>query len=516
MVKPSSTKQTIDDHLIEIINTISYYHDRSGITYADIVDKHQQQRFVEIQSEEFEGFIRNEFVKKSKTLPGAQKLSAAVAHAKYIASNSDNIIDVGFRFHCDDHDIIIDLSNSDNEAVVLNSKGWRVMETDTKFRRTNTMMSLPDPARNGDPNLIFDYVNLSNEEDRLLFLSWLCLLPMMNIVRPMIAFTGEAGSAKTSSARFTRMVFDPASPLESTSKMTQDDLSVAFYHNPIVFFDNMGKIPKFISDIFCQAITGGGYSKRAQYTNYSQVSIAFKRPIIISALGLPSMENDFLDRLIQFEMTKPGNNLKSEIELNRNFERDHAKILGGCLNTLTSALNKINNVTLSDKIRLVDFINYGEAVSLALDYGPNAFSESLSNRIRNVKCNAVTEEEPIIEMIVAFMNTRENHEYDGMVSELFKNIIAGMNNKYYNKRVPTNANTFGKLLSKNTILDALHHHGLAVSKYQTRDGKKIHIKRVTIDENKDILKSDHECETQDEFTSYYNTDQYIESLFNET
>ena len=77
-----------------------------------------------------------------------------------------------------------------------------------------------------------------------LVLAWITAAPLIDIQRPILTLEGPPGSAKTSAGRMIRSIFDPAQPLELDVPSREDEFALAFYANPIPFFDNVSQFKR--------------------------------------------------------------------------------------------------------------------------------------------------------------------------------------------------------------------------------------------------------------------------------
>jgi hypothetical protein len=303
----------------------------------------------------------------------------------------------------------------------------------------------------------------------------LCAMPLSNIVRPIIGFIGPEGSAKTTAARIFKSVFNPCSPLETNFKRNDEDLSLNLFHNAMPLFDNLSGIPQWISDMFCKAITGDGYFRRKRWTDSDQAVISYRRPILFTAMDIPSRQSDFLDRCVIIELNRISKeNWKSETKIMENFEKDLPLILGGCLDTIVNAKKILPTLHLRQTPRLSDFARWGAAIAKALGYDPDDYMNALIERMEQKKADIIISSEPVA---IAIMKYMENHgQYEGLSSKFFEAV------KQYcplgdgeTAGWPKAANGFGKMLKK--LEGTLCDKGIIIKSWHDRGGTmlKIHL-----------------------------------------
>lgn len=70
--------------------------------------------------------------------------------------------------------IYIDLCNERWEVVEITSKAWQVVrDSPVRFRRSRGMQPLPDPARGGSISGLRNLINIGDDKNWILLLSWL-------------------------------------------------------------------------------------------------------------------------------------------------------------------------------------------------------------------------------------------------------------------------------------------------------------------------------------------------------
>jgi hypothetical protein len=68
-----------------------------------------------------------------------------------------------------------------------------------------------------------------------------------------------------------------------------------------VAFDNVSRIPDWLSDALCRLSTGGGFGTRELYTNDEEILLAIQRPTLINGIDEILSRPDLLDRSIHIE-----------------------------------------------------------------------------------------------------------------------------------------------------------------------------------------------------------------------
>src|SRR5437868_12539524 len=95
---------------------------------------------------------------------------------------------------------------------------------------------------------------------------------------PILALYGQHGSAKSTLARVVRLLIDPqAAPLLGEPRNTRD-LMVSAVNGWLLAFDNVGVIPRWLSDGLCRLATGGALAGNSSWSG-ERALIHAQRPV---------------------------------------------------------------------------------------------------------------------------------------------------------------------------------------------------------------------------------------------
>src|SRR5262249_46783645 len=122
----------------------------------------------------------------------------------------------------------LDLSNPAWEAVSITAGAWTVSpDPPVRFRRSRGMLALPTPILGGSLDDLRRFVNVADDADWLLLLTWLLQTLRPGVPAPILALMGEQGAAKSTTMRVLRRVVDPnAAPLRAQPR-NEEDLMIA-------------------------------------------------------------------------------------------------------------------------------------------------------------------------------------------------------------------------------------------------------------------------------------------------
>ena len=134
------------------------------------------------------------------------------------------------------------------------------------------------------------FLNVKSESDFVLVVAWALACLRNRGPYPVIALSGEQGSAKSTFSRILRALIDPnTAPLRALPREDRD-LFIAASNGHVLAFDNMSGLPAWISDTLCRLATGGGFAVRQLYTDQDEVLFDAARPIILNCQSAPNVD----------------------------------------------------------------------------------------------------------------------------------------------------------------------------------------------------------------------------------
>jgi hypothetical protein len=106
--------------------------------------------------------------------------------------------------------IYLDLADEHWRAVEIGPDGWWVNKSPpVRFRRPAGMLPLPVPERGGSIEVLKPFLNLSSRNDFVLVVAWLLAALRPGGPYPLLAISGEQGSAKTVLCKILKALVDP-------------------------------------------------------------------------------------------------------------------------------------------------------------------------------------------------------------------------------------------------------------------------------------------------------------------
>jgi hypothetical protein len=97
-----------------------------------------------------------------------------------------------------DGHLYLDLADEHWRAVEIGPEGWRVVASPpVRFRRAAGMLPLPVPVKGGSIDDLAPFLNLPSRSEFVLVVAWLLAAFRHGAPYPLLALSGEQGSAKT-------------------------------------------------------------------------------------------------------------------------------------------------------------------------------------------------------------------------------------------------------------------------------------------------------------------------------
>lgn len=254
-----------------------------------------------------------------------------------------------------DDRVVVDLGTGSAQVVVITPEGWSCEPSSPAlFRRSNTTKLMPSPE---SPGALDDLRSVLNVDDKQwpLVLGWL-VAALLGVPLPILAITGEQGSAKTSLVRFLRRLIDESPALTRSPPRDIEQWSITAAASYVVALDNVSHLQPWLQDALCRAATGEGFEKRALYTNDDVHVLSFRRAVILNGIGLGTVQGDLGDRLLPIELYPISDfQRRDEEDLEDRFNRIRPGAVGALYDLVAQVLKALPGVRLAAKPRMADF-----------------------------------------------------------------------------------------------------------------------------------------------------------------
>jgi hypothetical protein len=370
MAKPTQT-----EILLGLVNQEAYlFHTEKDEGFAWIkVGEHFESW--PIRSTGFRKWLCQRFFEASGKAPASEAMSNTLMTAEGIAQFGRCKHPVFVRLGEHDGNIFLDLGNEDWEAVKITPKGWKVLnKLPVYFRRAKGLLSLPQPEKGGGLEDLRPFLNIQSESTWRLAVAWLVQAARPTGPYPVLVLQGEQGSAKSTFARLLRAIVDPSlAPLRTTPR-SERDLVISANNSWVLAFDNVSRLPDWLSDGICRMATGGGLATRELYTNEEETLFSATRPVILNGIDDMVSRHDLADRAIHLALSPiPDEERISEKQLMTRFNTALPKILGGLCDAISEALTNIESTHLDSMPRMADFSLWVTAAEPALGWPCGGF-----------------------------------------------------------------------------------------------------------------------------------------------
>jgi hypothetical protein len=264
------------------------------------------------------------------------------------------------------------------------------------------MLPLPVPERGGSIEALNSFLNLASRNDFVLLVAWLLAALRSSGPYPLLAISGEQGSAKTVLCKLLKSLIDPnAAPVRALSR-EERELMIAANNGHLLAFDNLSDLPHWLSDALCRLATGGSFAVRQLYTDDEEVLFEAARPILLNGIEDVISRPDLGDRAIVLTLAPIADaDRRPEADLWPQFEIARPGILGALLDGMVHGLRANNQVDLEHLPRMADFALWATACEPAL-WPRGTFAHAYAAN-RRAAIESIIEADPIATCVRAIM-----------------------------------------------------------------------------------------------------------------
>jgi hypothetical protein len=397
----TSRKKSVVKALIKLaLEHGSLWHDSSGMGWIDFyVDGVLQT--ARIRSKRFRDFLSCILWKQEERTFSSEAWSETVGILEGLARFRCPEREVFLRVGEHNENIYIDLGAEDWSVVRISPSGWEVIpyiDCPIRFYRPDCQLPLPIPARGGSLEDLWQLLNV-READRPLVLGWILSTLTPDGSKPILTFSGEKGSGKSSAATLLKRLTDPTRVSKLSTVGDSRTVAVAALNRWVLCYDNLTHLSAEQQDLLCCISTGAGYSHRTLYTDMEETFLEFRRPQILTGIDLVPTRSDLLDRclLVRLERISEEDRLTEE-ELEALTADLLPGIYGALLDLLVTALRNLPETQPAKLPRLADF------AQLCIAAGIPGFQEAYTTNLE-VGCQAAVEANPLAAGILSLLDT---------------------------------------------------------------------------------------------------------------
>jgi hypothetical protein len=453
------------------------WHAEDGSAFASIARAGHTENY-SLQSDAFRNWLRSEFLDVAGRGPSKNALDEAMGTLEAIAVSKGATYQTYLRIARLSDRIVIDLGDDTWKAVEIRSDGWKVCQPSVKFIRTSNMARLPMPVQGGTIDLLRPFINVSDESFPLVVGT---ILDALKGHGPYLVsiFTGEQGAAKSTTTKIIRRLIDPVQKSELAScPKDERDLGCEGVNNYVMAFDNLSKLPGWLSDAFCRIATGGGIKTRKLYKDAEQQIFDVCRPLLLNGIEDFATAGDLLSRSVQITVEPISPEARrEESEFWSEFTHIMPGILGALYDALAHGLAHLKDVKLETLPRMADSAKWIAACAPAIgwDYTNwhTPFQESQDAGVESVLDLSLPGK-----LLVSWFETYQGNDWLGLPSELY-HLLHEMVPEDKAKFFPSNPQSLSNTLRR--VGPSLRARGINVgtTKKQKIDGQSRRLVRIS-------------------------------------
>lgn len=394
--------------------------------YANIKREDGKIVTVDIEGKDFKIYLRNAMRKnlKMKTIK-AEWWREMLDYLYILANEKSDKKSIYNRIGKTKDTILYDLSTDKYQCVEIKKGSWKIIDTPPSvFHRDSNDKEQVVPVYDEDFDFldtIMKFFNFSTEEDAKLFSIWLISAFIPDVTHPLLVFTGAHASGKSSACTMIQELISPRCVDRMAFPKKVDDLVISLANHCISVFDNCSarRIGEDVSDILCQSVSGGFYTKRKLYSDMDTVTIPLKGMVVMNGCDSLVERPDLVSRVLQFNFSSiEGERLETDQKLMEEFQKVKPKILGVIFEIISCYLEEKDDVKIDNYvIRLTEFQRVAVVLN-RITYGEEEETvDSLLETNKKEMNIQLLEENPVAVLILRFMERRV--EWSGSVTDLY-------------------------------------------------------------------------------------------------
>jgi hypothetical protein len=330
-----------DDHSSERsqLNKNELFRSRDGEVFADVYENAIRKTWP-IQSRFYSRWLARTYFETTGKIAPLGQLRAAVNLIEARAQGSVPEREVFVRVGEHAGRIYLDLADESWSAIEIDALGWRVVQRPPlRFLRTPGMLPLPVPEKGGSIEMLRSLVNVADEEDFVLVVAWLLAAMHCDIPKPVIAFRGGAGSAKSSLVEILRGLIDPHDPPYTALPRTELKLRATAAESYLQAYDNISGLTVSMSDALCRFVTDGN-----------------NQPVIMNGISDIIQRSDLADRSLVIDCAQISDmQRRTQADVMATFARTRPLILGALLDAVAHGLCDQAQTEATGLPRMADF-----------------------------------------------------------------------------------------------------------------------------------------------------------------
>jgi hypothetical protein len=403
--------------LTMMVDCAELFHTAASTAFAALLIDGRRETWP-IRSTRFRAWLRRRHYEMTGAAASAGAIRSALdlLEARAQFDGPQRPVHVRVAEHADR--IYLDLVDERWRAVEIGPDEWRVIScAPVHFRRFPGMLPLSVPEHGGSIEALSSFLNLSSRNDFVLVVAWLLAALRPRGPHPVLAVSGEQGSAKTVLSKLLRALVDPNTAPVRALPREERELMIAANNGYLLAFDNLSGLPVWLSDALCRLATGGSFALRRLYTDDEEMLFDAARPILLNGIEEVVSRPDLGDRAIFLTLGPIADaQRRPEDELWGEFEAARPRILGALLDAVVHGVRALSRARLDQLPRMADFALWATACEPALWPGGTFARAYAANRRAAIE--SIMEADPVAICVRAMMADRS--VWTGSASDLLR------------------------------------------------------------------------------------------------
>jgi hypothetical protein len=412
--------------LVKLAARAELFHTPEKEPYATVVVAEHSETYP-VRSKIFKMWLQRQFYEATKKIPNAQATADALNVLMGQALFDGPTLPVSVRLApTSSGGIMLDLGAPDWTAIEVTAADWHlVTNPPVKFRRPRGLLALPIPVPGGRIDELRQFLNLGADENWYFVVAWLLGALRPAGPYPILGIHGEGGTAKTNVARILRSMIDPnTAPLRGPPRDDQN-LVIAASNSWILGYDNLSKVPPWLSDALCRVATGGGFGTRELYADLEEILLDVQRPVVFTSIEDLGTRGDFADRKLGIYCPPIDENDRvTEAKLWAAVDAARPVILGALLTAVSMGLRRWDVVGDGPWPRMADFAQWVTACEPALGWKPGTLVR-IYRAHRQESAATVIESSSVGRAVCKFMQAYPDR-WEGTMEELLEALTASV------------------------------------------------------------------------------------------
>lgn len=376
--------------LVNFINSlgIQKFSDQFGEYY--IAPNGDGSHIIKLESREFNNWLLWELQENHRKFPNKETVESVKNILSSQIFNNKQIISLSIRAASDGSGKFF-YSLGGGQIVQIDKDGWEILKNPPiLFKKFNHQKNQPTPLLGGDLYDFLSLINMAEKDDEILLIIYLVSCFLAGFPHPVLVVSGTHGSAKSTLFRLLKSLIDPSALEIMTPVKNGTDFVQAVSHHWACFFDNLSGLKHGLSDDICRACTGGGFSKRALYTNDDDFIYNIQSIIGINGINNVVVNSDLLDRSLLIELARiPEEKRMTDFQIKEKFNNLKPKLLGACFDIASKAVAIEPSLDMKKLYRMADFTRWGCAIAEAMGVGAEKFIEVYEKNIARQNSEAI-------------------------------------------------------------------------------------------------------------------------------